>query len=296
MPTTLAAAAIPTSSDSFRRYYEEAGPDYAAWSTEFNMHFGFFHWGMNPLNREPMLEQMNLEVLRRLWPLDTPATATLLDMGCGLGASLRSFARRLPSANLYGITLVPWQLEQGRLLNQADQRAGAIRLYLGNYERTDFAAETFDGVYAIESSCYATGLNKARLIREAHRVLRPGGRIIVADGFMGPGRLRGPQKSIYRRLSDCWAIDTLGEIGAFVRALEDEGFSDILVEPMQARVTPSVFHVPWVTIKFLMTSVVFGRRRMTRARWNNLLAPILLPLVGSPVGPVAYYLVSATRD
>jgi hypothetical protein len=64
---------------------------------------------------------------------------------------------------------------------------------------------------------------------------------------------------------------------------------------MQARVTPSVLHVPWVTLKFLLTSVIFGRRKMTRARWNNVLAPILLPLVGFPVGPMAYYIVTATR-
>jgi MPBQ/MSBQ methyltransferase len=34
---------------------------------------------------------------------------------------------------------------------------------------------------------------------------------------------------------------------------------------------------------------------MTRARWNNILAPILLHFVGYPVGPLAYYVVSATR-
>jgi hypothetical protein len=34
---------------------------------------------------------------------------------------------------------------------------------------------------------------------------------------------------------------------------------------------------------------------MTRARWNNILAPILLPFVGSPIGPMAYYIISATR-
>jgi hypothetical protein len=34
---------------------------------------------------------------------------------------------------------------------------------------------------------------------------------------------------------------------------------------------------------------------MTRARWNNVLAPILLPFVGYPIGPMAYYIVSATR-
>ena len=141
MPATVTAAAIPTSPDSFQRYYEEAGPDYAVWSAEFNMHFGFFRWGMNPLNREAMLEQMNLEVLRRLMLAD--AAPTVLDMGCGLAATLRSFARRVPSANLSGITLVPWQLEQGQVLNHVDPRAEAIRLHLGNYEKTDFASETF---------------------------------------------------------------------------------------------------------------------------------------------------------
>ena len=49
------------------------------------------------------------------------------------------------------------------------------------------------------------------------------------------------------------------------------------------------------TLKFLLTSVLFGGRKMTQARWNNILAPILLPFVGYPVGPLAYYMVSATR-
>src|ERR1700721_58610 len=108
------------SSASFQRYYEEAGPDYAAWSACFNMHFGFFRWGMNPFQREAMLEQMNLEVLDRLHLNPEPSAcspARILDMGCGLGATLRSFARRLRGADLNGITLVPWQLEQGRQLN-----------------------------------------------------------------------------------------------------------------------------------------------------------------------------------
>jgi hypothetical protein len=35
---------------------------------------------------------------------------------------------------------------------------------------------------------------------------------------------------------------------------------------------------------------------MTRARWNNIIAPVLLPFVGSPFGPMAYYIISATRS
>ena len=90
-------------------------------------------------------------------------------------------------------------------------------------------------------------------------------------------------------------IDDLGDIRAFTRELGRSGFRDITVEQIQSRVTPSILHIPWVTLKFLLTSIVFGKRKMTRARWNNLLAPILLPFVSYPVGPLAYYIVSATR-
>src|ERR1700756_4386781 len=85
------------------QYYIEAGPDYAAWSREFNMHFGFYRAGANPLGREAMLERMNGEVLARL-QLDSVAEPRLLDLGCGLGATLRSFAGRLPQAWLLGLT------------------------------------------------------------------------------------------------------------------------------------------------------------------------------------------------
>jgi len=295
MTTTSAAIATPLENacDNFQRYYEEAGPDYAAWSSQFNMHFGFLQRGMNPINREAMLEQMNREVLRRLQlSCDHPR---VLDMGCGLGATLRSIAGCLPSADLHGITLVPWQLEQGRLLNRSIPQPANITLNLGNYEHTNFASESFDAIYAIESSCYSAGPGKSRLIREAHRLLRPGGRFVVADGFIGSAKFRGPQTSIYRKLCDCWVIEELGEIHAFTRELQRAGFREIAIEQIQSRVTPSVLHVPSVTLKFLLTSVLFGQRKMTRARWNNLLAPILLPFVGHPIGPLAYYIVSATH-
>ena len=51
-------------------YYEEAGPDFEEWSAGFNMHFGYYRAGLNPLHREPMLNEMNRQVLERLrWTL-----------------------------------------------------------------------------------------------------------------------------------------------------------------------------------------------------------------------------------
>jgi len=296
MAQTMTAASVATtlSEDRFQRYYEEAGPDYAAWSPRFNMHFGYFRAGMNPLDREAMLEQMNREVADLL-RLDRSPAPRILDMGCGVGATLRSFARVRPGAELHGITLVPWQLEQGRRLNEASPETSNIHLALADYEKTGFPEQSYDAVYAIESSCYGTGASKSRFIREAHRLLRPGGRLVVADGFLNGRKFLGPQRTIFRKLRDCWVIDTFGDTGDFTCELQRAGFRDIVVERIQGRVTLSVFHVPFVTLKFLLTDVLFGPRQMTRARWNNVLAPVLLPFVGFPVGPVAYYLISATR-
>jgi hypothetical protein len=90
-------------------------------------------------------------------------------------------------------------------------------------------------------------------------------------------------------------IEELAQLHLFIARLELLGFTDIAVEHLQMRVAPSVAHIPWVTLKFLLTDVVFGKRKMTRARWNNVLAPVLLPLVGAPLGPMTYCMVSATK-
>ena len=292
-PPLIVPQAIPQV--GLEQYYSEAGPDYAAWSREFNMHFGFYRAGANPLDRESMLEQMNAEVLARL-QLDGVAEPRLLDLGCGLGATLRSFAARLPQACLLGLTRVPWQVEHARSLNNAAGWGDRLRIVEGDYEDTRLPSSSYDGVYALESGCHAHGADKGALLAEAHRLLCPGGRLVVADGFLVRDRFAGAlQERIYRKLCDCWVIEELAQLGRFTARLEELGFTDITVEYIQMRVAPSVAHIPWVTLKFLLTDVVFGTRRMTRARWNNVLAPVLLPLVSAPLGPMAYCMIAATK-
>jgi SAM-dependent methyltransferase len=294
IPNATGAAEVPPQI-SLEQYYSEAGPDYAAWSPEFNMHFGYYRAGMNPFDRETMLEQMNAEVLTRL-QTGGIAEPQLLDLGCGLGATLRSFARRLPNANLFGVTRVPWQVEQARALNVA---AGCRRISMikGDYEDAGLLKQSsYDGVYALESSCHAHGADKSGLLQEAYRLLRPGGRLVVTDGFLGTRTFVSPlQERIYRKLCECWVIEELAQLDRFIARLKQLGFREINVEDLQMRVAPSVFHIPWVTVKFLMTDVVSGERRMTRARWNNVIAPVLLPLVSAPLGPITYCMITAMK-
>lgn len=289
------AAAQVAPQIGLEQYYSEAGPDYAAWSREFNMHFGYYRAGANPLNREAMLEQMNAEVLARL-RMDGIADPKLLDLGCGLGATLRSFARRLPSAKLLGVTRVPWQVTRARALNHAAGCGERVCVIEGDYEDIFLPSSSYEGVYALESSCHAHGADKGALLEEMHRLLLPGGRLVVADGFLARGRfVSALQQRIYRKLCECWVIEELAHLDLFTARLQQLGFREIVVEHLQMRVAASVFHIPWVTLKFLVTDVVFGKRAMTRARWNNVLAPVLLPLVSAPLGPMTYCMITATK-
>lgn len=295
--TTPPVAAAPGCPEpiGLEQYYREAGPDYAAWSREFNMHFGYYRAGANPLDREAMLERMNAQVLARL-QVGAIAAPRLLDLGCGLGATLRSFARRMPQARLLGLTRVTWQVEQARALNSAAGCGKHVRVVEGDYEDTILPRASYDGVYALESSCHAHGADKGALLTEAHRLLRPGGRLVVADGFLTSARFASSlQQRIYRKLCECWVIEELARLDLFVARLQQLGFVKIAVERLQMRVAPSVAHVPWVTLKFLLTDVVFGERKMTRARWNNVLAPVLLPLVSAPLGPMSYCMITARK-
>lgn len=287
--------AHPTSRIGLEQYYSEAGPDYAAWSPEFNMHFGYYRVGSNPLHREAMLEQMNAEVLARL-QLGANEEPRLLDLGCGLGATLRSIARRLPRAVLLGLTRVPWQVERARALNETAGCSERVRVMESDYEETTLQSANYDGVYALESSCHAHGADKGALLAEAHRLLRPGGRLVVADGFLAGGRFANAlQRRVYRKLCECWVIEELAQLHPFTVRLGQLGFTDITVENLQMRVAPSVAQIPWVTLRFLLTDVMFGKRRMTRARWNNVLAPVLLPLASAPLGPMTYCMITAKK-
>lgn len=300
---TLEHPATDTNTDPYKDeivdYYSEAGPDYEAWSPQYNMHFGYYARPMNPLKLEPMLVRMNAEVFRRLpgGRFDAEHAARLLDAGCGLGTPARYAATQcFPQAHITGATLVPWQIKEARRRTNAAGLTDRVEFLRADYTALPHGDASFDAAYAIESACYAPGLDKGALLAELQRVLKPGGRIAIADGFWKRGRpQRGYLSRLERRICECWSFDTFADLNKFVETLADLGFTDIRCEDISWNIAPSVLHVPFVTARFLFDELILRRTRLNRQRRKNLIAPALAPILGLHMRRFGYFIVTATK-
>lgn len=104
----------------------------------------------------------------------------VLDAGCGIGGSSIWLAKN-KRANVTGITL---SAKQAARANAYVKEIGLknVEFLVQDFTRTNFDEESFDVVWAIESVCHAS--NKEDFIKEAYRLLKPGGRLIIADFFL----------------------------------------------------------------------------------------------------------------
>ena len=291
----VASEVRPAEVDRIVRYYSEAGQDYRAWSRDFNMHFGYWRRLLDLFRREEMLREMTRQVVSRL-ALSTDGEKQILDLGCGLGASSRLAAAENPRLRVDAVTLVEAQVIQARVLAEKQGLGESVQFLHQDFTATTLRAGSYDGAFAIESACHAPGLAKQAFVREAARLLAPGRRLVVADGFVKKSPPKGGMLGwCYRKICDHWALEDFAEIHRFEAALSNHGFEDVRVEDISWRIAPSVMHIPWVTLRFLAEETLRERLRMNRVRWGHILACVLSPILGMARSRFGYYLVTATR-
>jgi len=103
----------------------------------------------------------------------------LLDVGCGTGVFGARMRRELPGATVYGVDLVSGMLAQGADRWRAD--AEGLLPVQGDSERLPFATGSFDVLTCANSFHHYP--NQRGAVAEMFRVLKPGGRLLLIDGY-----------------------------------------------------------------------------------------------------------------
>ena len=274
-------------------YYSKAGMDYEPWSQRLNMHFGYYRLGINPFNREAMLDEMNNQALKRLH-ITSDKQATVLDLGCGVGASGRYIIDHTKNISIIGATIVPWQIEQANQLSAEPQYENRIEFKLMDYCDLPITDASIDGAFALESSCYDKGKDKRAFLQESFRVLKPGARLMVADGFTKGKKHTRLFNYFYRKVCEGWVLVDFAGVDEFVTAMQDIGYEDIQVEDVSWRVAVSVMYVPWVSFKYFLNKI-FLSKDDTQIQMGHFIAPVYGMLMGMHRKQYGYHIVSGKK-
>ncbi|CAN6311472.1 unnamed protein product [Urochloa humidicola] len=105
----------------------------------------------------------------------------ILDIGCSVGVSTRYLAEKFPSAQAVGLDLSPYFLAVAAQKEEKLSRQNPIRWVHANGEATGLPSDSFDLVSLayVCHECPARAITG--LVKEAFRVLRPGGTIALTD-------------------------------------------------------------------------------------------------------------------
>lgn len=169
---------VLSSNQNIADYYNQTLNHYQNWwrlNNNLAVHYGI--WDKSTRNFQESLKNTN-NVLAGIANIQDGEY--ILDAGCGVGGSAFYLAKK-HNANVTGITLSDKQyyyaIDKCKELNLEDK----VKFSIQDYTKTNFADESFNLIWAIES--ITSSQDKNSFAKEAYRLLAPGGRLIIADYF-----------------------------------------------------------------------------------------------------------------
>lgn len=232
-PSTQQATSSLT--EAIVSYYDETWLDYRIlWLNKDNLAVHFGYTDESTRGHTDALKNMNrvLADRARIQPGER-----VLDAGCGVGGSSLWLAAER-GAEVVGITLAARQAAMAR--GHALRRGLTDRVHfeVADFTATPFPEATFDIVWAVESLCHAT--SKAAFYREAARLLRPGGRVVVADFVRTARPLDSTGERLLHEWLDGWAVPDIDTSGEHLEHLAAAGFGEPRLDDVTTHTRPSL--------------------------------------------------------
>ncbi|MBV8540234.1 MAG: methyltransferase domain-containing protein [Pseudonocardiales bacterium] len=216
-------------------YYDETWLDYRVlWLNPDNLavHFGYTDAGTR--GHTDALKNMNRVLADRV---RIQPGERVLDAGCGVGGSSLWLAAER-GARVVGITLAARQAAMAR--SHAARRGLTDRVHfdVADFTATPFPDASFDIVWAVESLCHAP--RKAAFYQEAARLLRPGGRVVVADFVRAARPLDPLGEQLLHEWLDGWAVPDIDTSAEHLGHLAAAGFTDARLDDVTVHTRPSL--------------------------------------------------------
>lgn len=214
------------------QYYHDTEHAYKdSWDLNNSLAIHYGYWDDQVKSFPESLLRMN-EIMMQTAAIQS--TDSVLDAGCGVGGSSIYLASRL-GCTVTGITLSQRQATQATKFAKEKNQEHLVSFTIMDYCNTDFNDESFHVVWGCESICYAD--DKEKFIKEAYRILKPGGRLIIADGFVTS--FENNQQPVIRKWLDGWQVNYLETPERFLKFLKNAGFVNTAYKNISKEATRS---------------------------------------------------------
>lgn len=214
------------------------------------------HHGLWQTGRESPAEAAEQMSLRGLASLALEPGAILADVGCGYGGTAR-LAAELYGANVIGFTVSAAQKQYGDGIAVS---RGSVEIRLQDWAAAKLREGSADAMLSLESIEHMP--DRLGFAREAHRVLRPGGRFVISTWLVGDHPTAWAERHLLEPIAREGRQAALITTAALRDLLASAGFGDIRVEDMSSQIAPT-----WGVI---IRRMLF--RVLTRPRYWRMLA------------------------
>ena len=216
------------------KHYDDCYRDYLfAWCNKENLALHYGYWDKDTKSHHQALINKN-QILYDLAAIST--TDHVLDAGCGIGGSSIWMAKHHGN-QMTAITISKQQAEYAAQHAKRQGVSDKTNFQVSDFCATPFEDNTFDVIWGLESVCHA--LNKGEFLKEAFRLLRPGGKIIICDGFITRREFSDDEWLDIVTCLNGWAVPNLCSRNEFTELLEQNHFNNIAYKDITAETLPS---------------------------------------------------------
>lgn len=216
-------------------YYDETWIDYRVlWLNKDNLAVHFGYTDGSTRSHTDALKNMNRVLADRV---SIQPGERVLDAGCGVGGSSLWLAAER-NAEVVGITLAARQVVMARSNAARRGLTDRVRFEVADFTATPFPEASFDVVWAVESLCHAP--QKAAFYQEAARLLRPGGRVVVADFVRAARPLDLTGERLLHEWLVGWAVPDIDTAVEHLEHLAAAGFTEPRLDDVTVHTHPSL--------------------------------------------------------